>query len=242
MTYSRTIEPELLDTITADDPRAIRARYDLRRVNTIMGHTKIWKRLLHERISPEQNQLPVNIVELGSGDGTLMLQLARTLATQWPRSRLFLTDRHPAVNNKTLDAFAALGWQVVIVEADIMDWINNMPRCDLVVANLLLHHFNDRQLAGLFSHIAGRTGFFAACEPRRSSFALLGSHLLGLIGCGPVARYDAVVSVHAGFSGTELSALWPDRNNWQIKESGAGLFSHTFIAQHPLPSKQAAPP
>lgn len=234
MISSRTIEPELLDTITADDPRAIRARHDLRRVNTIMGHKKIWKRLLHERISPERNQVPVNIVELGSGDGTLMLQLARTLAPHWPRARLLLTDRHPAVSNETLDAFAALGWQAAIVEADIMDWVNTMPGCDLVVANLLLHHFSDTQLSGLFRHISGKTCAFAACEPRRSSFALLGSHLLGLIGCGPVARYDAVVSVRAGFSGNELSALWPANDNWQLHETGAGLFSHIFIAQHPV--------
>ena len=171
-----------------------------------------------------------------------MLQLAQTLSVQWPRSSLLLIDRHPAISNETLDAYTELGWQVAILEVDIMDWINTMPQCDLVVTNLLLHHFNDRQLGELLRHIAGKTGVFAACEPRRSSFALLGSHLLGLIGCGPVTRYDAVVSVHAGFSGTELSALWPEKNDWQIHETGAGLFSHTFIAQRPLPFTQAVPP
>jgi hypothetical protein len=231
MSFSRTIEPELLDALTPDDPRALRARRDLQRVNTIMGHTLIWKRILRERISP--GKPPAHIVELGTGDGTLLLGLARTLARHWPRVRLQLVDCHPAVTNETLEAYAALGWQAQTVTADVMDWISTMPQTNLITANLFLHHFSDTRLAELFRHIAGKTDVFAACEPRRSSLALLGSHLLGLIGCGPVTRYDAVVSVRAGFSGAELSALWPRQSNWQLHENRAGLFSHIFIAQHP---------
>jgi hypothetical protein len=40
-----------------------------------------------------------------------------------------------------------------------------------------------------------------------------------------------VVSVRAGFSGEELSALWPDRQTWRLTERRAGIFSHLFIAQ-----------
>jgi hypothetical protein len=58
--------------------------------------------------------------------------------------------------------------------------------------------------------------------------------LLWAIGCNSVTRHDALVSVRAGFSGDELSALWPDKKNWQLTERRAGPFSHLFIAQRKI--------
>jgi hypothetical protein len=240
MNPTRTVEPELLDSMPSDDPRAMRARRDLRRVNILMGHASIFERILRHAISPRR--LPIDIVELGAGDGTLMLRLAHVLASRWPHVRLHLVDRNPVVSDETFDNFATLGWQAEVVEADAMEWTSTMPQSDLVMANLFLHHFTDLQLIGLFRHIAGKTAVFAACEPRRSPVAAIGSHLLGLAGCGPVARYDAVVSVRAGFAGTELSALWPEKNCWQLREGKAGLFTHTFIARRSSTSDRPAQP
>ena len=225
---SRTLEPELLDGMTANNPDAMRARRDLQRVNAVMGHPRIWKRILQEGVPAERR--PVDIVDLGTGDASLLLRLASLLSDQWQRVRVHLVDFHPAVSDETLLSFEARGWKAEVVEADVMDWVQTMPKVNLIVTNLFLHHLDDVQLMKLFRHIAGKTEVFTACEPRRSSFALMGSRLLGVIGCGPVARYDAVVSVRAGFTGTELSTLWTDRDNWQLDERAAGLFSHVFIA------------
>ncbi|MBI1732031.1 MAG: methyltransferase domain-containing protein [Gammaproteobacteria bacterium] len=229
MSTSRTVEPELLDMLAPDDPRAMRAHRDLQRVNAIMGQKAIWKGILRNEMPRERP--PSVIVELGAGDGSLMSRLAPALAIRWPRVKVYLVDRHPAVAGMTLQDFASLGWQAEVVKADVMVWLNTMPAADIVLANLFLHHFSDPQLAGLLQQIAAKTEIFAACEPRRSSTALFGSRLLGLIGCGPVTRNDAVVSVRAGFSGMELSALWPDRNCWYLRECKAGLFTHTFLAR-----------
>lgn len=230
MSMARAVEPELLDMLAPDDPRAVRARRDLQRVNAFMGQMAIWKRILRNEISRERP--PSVVVDLGAGDGSMMSRLAPVLATRWPRVRMYLVDRHPAVSGMTLQAFASLGWQAEVVEADVMDWFNTMPAADIVLANLFLHHFSESRLAGLFQQIAAKTEIFAACEPRRSSAALFGSRLLGLTGCGPVTRNDAVISVRAGFSGMELSALWPERDCWYLREGKAGLFTHTFLARH----------
>jgi len=55
--------------------------------------------------------------------------------------------------------------------------------------------------------------------------------LLWLIGCGPVTRHDGRISIRAGFAGSELSALWPDKKNWELVERPVGLFSHLFTAR-----------
>jgi len=60
------------------------------------------------------------------------------------------------------------------------------------------------------------------------------SRLLWAIGCNDVTRHDAVASVCAGFSGRELSALWPDKQNWRLTEQRTGAFSHLFIARETI--------
>jgi hypothetical protein len=52
-----------------------------------------------------------------------------------------------------------------------------------------------------------------------------------MIGCNSVTQHDAPISVRAGFSGDELSALWPDKQNWWLTEQRVGAFSHLFIAR-----------
>jgi hypothetical protein len=45
-----------------------------------------------------------------------------------------------------------------------------------------------------------------------------------------VTRYDAPVSVRAGFRGQELSRLWP-QSGWTLREQPARLFTHAFAAR-----------
>jgi len=79
---------------------------------------------------------------------------------------------------------------------------------------------------------AAPQGRFFAFEPRRGGLALAGSHLVGALGANAVTRHDAVLSVHAGFRGRELTAAWPRSGAaWSLHEEDAGLFSHCFSAQ-----------
>jgi hypothetical protein len=227
MRLSRTIQPETLDFLAEDDPRAIRSRADLRRINRIMGTRAIMLRALRKTTAPRR------VVELGAGDGTLMLGLARRLANEWPQVHLTLLDRQNLVTPGTIREFHVLGWHPEIVNEDVLDWASGAAadRYDLVSANLFLHHFNDGQLRSLLRNLAECTDAVFACEPRRAWLPLAASRLVGLIGANAVTREDAVLSVHAGFSGAELTALWPDQDReWQLQEYAAGLFSHCFLA------------
>ena len=100
-----------------------------------------------------------------------------------------------------------------------------------MLANLFLHHFSEAQLAGMLAAAASQVRVFLALEPRRSGRSLLFSRLLWLIGCNRVTRYDAPVSVRAGFAGNDLSQLWPAGEGWALRERPVGSFSHLFIAQ-----------
>jgi hypothetical protein len=116
--------------------------------------------------------------------------------------------------------------------ADVFDWLQQpLPPADVMLANLFLHHFQNDALQKLLRLASKKTSLFIACEPRRSTPALVAARLVGLIGCNAVTRHDAVASVRAGFSGGEISALWPANEGWQLHESRAGFFSHGFVAK-----------
>ena len=94
-----------------------------------------------------------------------------------------------------------------------------------------LHHFTDAQLLKLLVEAAKKSRMFVALEPRRSFLALVFSSCVRLIGCNHVTRHDAPASVRAGFSGTELTRLWPGGKNWALEEHHAGWFGHMFVAR-----------
>lgn len=225
---TRRVEAETLDHLREDDPRAIRSRRDLRRINRIMGNLPIVDSLLNASLL----RTPLQIAELGAGDGSLLLRLARSRARIWPGVALTLVDRQDLLSAQTRSAFADLGWTVHTDVMDVFAWLEreDHPRYDAVVANLFVHHFEGDALSKLFRGIAQITECFVACEPRRARVALLGSHLVGAIGANAVTRRDAVLSVRAGFRDRELSACWPNDGGWHTSERSARLFSHTFAA------------
>jgi hypothetical protein len=222
---TRQLEPEILDDLQAGDPRAIQSRRDLQKINRVMGHAGIVARAL--RAVPARR-----LVELGTGDGTLLLRVARRLGRS-TGTRAMLVDRRPSVSAATLDAFTTAGWQIEIVEADVFEWLSRPgPEiADMTIANLFLHHFSDGDLARLLGLAGEQTTRFVAYEPRRSRTGLAGVSLLRLIGCSEVTLHDGRLSVQAGFRDRELSALWPTGSEWRVTEGRRGLFTHAFAAE-----------
>lgn len=233
---TRVLQPELLDSLPAENPDAIRSRNDLRRVNAWMGHHRILTRAL--------NSLPANkvrrIVELGAGDGTFALSLATQLNQRWPNVEITLLDQQNIVAGETLDGFHRVGWKPCVVRADVFDWLTTTSQStNLIIANLFLHHFDDPQLHRLLRMASVRCTHFVVLEPRRHPIVRLGCELLWLIGCSRITRHDARASVRAGFCEQELSSLWPNAGapvsdpaafEWSVREEPAGLFSHLFVA------------
>jgi len=229
MSLPRAIEPEWLDRLPGEDPEAQASRRDLRRLNALMLHNRIVAGALFAQRVPK----PRSLIEIGAGDGAFMLSVARQLAGRWPDVRITLLDRLDLVSEEMRERFTELGWQVRTVARDLFDFLEkDAPSFDVMVANLFLHHFPERELVRLFNHAAGLTRLFVACEPRRSFPVIQASRLVGAIGCNRVSRHDAFVSARAGFRGEELSALWPKGHGWQLGERPAGLFSHCFVARH----------
>ncbi|HEY0547987.1 MAG TPA: methyltransferase domain-containing protein [Verrucomicrobiae bacterium] len=217
------IQAEWLDEMPAEEPRAVRSRADLRRLNWFMNHAGILARELSFIAKPGR------ALDLGGGDGAFALRLLQT--TNWRRCEFVVVDRNPILSPKVQDGFKALECSVTPLRCDVLDGLESAGAADIIFANLFLHHFQPPALKRLLSNVATRTRIFLACEPRRSPLALAASRCVALLGCNAVTRHDAVISVRAGFHGQDLSRLWPVADGWNVDERAAGLFSHLFVAR-----------
>ena len=226
----RCIQREWLDELPPEEPRAIQSRRDLKRINAWMGNVQILAREI--KLARFQQRGVLRILELGAGDGTFMLRLARRLSRQAP-AEASLLDQQSIVSHETRRGFMELGWTVRTIRTDVFDWLRQSPMdsVDVIVANLFLHHFHEQDLKFLLHGAAHRTNLFIACEPRRSGFTLAATQFLRLIGCNEVTRHDAWLSVRAGFDGKEICSSWPKDDAWELREKPARLFSHLFRAR-----------
>src|SRR5258708_35987077 len=119
MEGARVVEAEWLDELPHADPRALRSRRDLVRINALMGNARI---VASELARAGKFR---SIAEIGAGDGSFMRKFLRSIRTR--DVEVHLVDRKP------------LG----TITADVFDWLSDpaCPQVDVIVANLFLHHF-----------------------------------------------------------------------------------------------------
>ncbi len=224
----RRVRPEWLDSLPPDDPRAIASRRDLARVNGWMLQARWAARALRQCVPTP----PRRWLDIGAGDGRFLLTLARKMAPAWQGATIILLDRQALLTEPTRAGFAALGMAVETRIGDVFEALDPGEPVDLITANLFLHHFDDDALRHLLTNLQAAGNALVCVEPRRSALALAGTRLLFLIGCNDVTRHDARLSVQAGFTGREITALWPSGPGWAPPtEAPAGPFSHVFTAR-----------
>jgi hypothetical protein len=230
MKLQRQVLPEHLDVLPIGDPVARRSRRDLQRVHRVMRSLTILRRAVGTLSLTQQ---PRRILELGAGDGSLMLRFAQSLHPSWRDVQVTFIDRQDLIGPEIRNPLGLLGWDVQVLRMDALDWAraSSDQRYDLGVTTLFLHHFQPPDLEKLLRAVAARCRMFVACEPRRNRTAWIGSHLLALLGANRVTREDGVTSVVAGFTGHELTALWPaGGQSWRLREYFAWPFTHCLVA------------
>ncbi|MDB4438396.1 class I SAM-dependent methyltransferase [bacterium] len=188
MGVKRTVVPEILDSLPGGDPDALRSRRDLRLINFLMGN---------ERWIMKQDHRG-GVIELGAGEG----QLTRKLAERGEVVGLDFQDRPDDLN---------VCWEA----GDLFEKLPGVVG-ETVVANLILHHFEDDQLARLGKLIRDRR-FLIAVEPWRSRISLAEGYSLWPF-INHVTKHDMMVSIRAGFRKGELREMLDLGAGWEWKE------------------------
>lgn len=209
--HTRRLVPELLDSIKASDPRAIRSRRDLMLINAFLGNERWIVRQLaaHRRLSEE-------VIELGAGEG----HLTRRIFSSLPMTRVTGLDLAPRPDNLP----ASVGW----VQGDFSQTLLETEG-DACIGNLILHHFDSEALRTLGGKLREfRLLLFS--EPLRKALPMrLARMVLPL--AGEVTRHDMPASIRAGFLKGELpSLLGLDPALWNVKEYESGRGSLRLVA------------
>jgi 2-polyprenyl-3-methyl-5-hydroxy-6-metoxy-1,4-benzoquinol methylase len=200
----RVVETEILDSLKASDPAAIRSRKDLHLVNWFMrGEAWILEKL-------ESIQDLTKVVEIGAGDGHLVTKIKN----KFPNVEVIaidLLDRPEGISSD-------IDWQT----GDVMlnDTFDDKT---VVIANLFIHHLDDENLYLLGEKISSCRAIIMA-EPHRYWFSkLLGYLLFPLI--NHVTRHDMMVSIDAGFRFGELAGLVNVDWHWDERAALGGIRS-----------------
>lgn len=207
----RMVTPEILDGLAPDDPAAMRSRRDLRLIHFLMGNEKWMLRQL-KRFARDAE---AGIHEWGAGDGTFLLQIART----FPRTPITAVDLAP----RPAGLADPIKWQ----QGDLLE--NPDAEAGILVANMFLHHFEGQSLKRL-GEKCHRFRVLIFNEPNRSPLALLWSALLFPL-VGRVTRHDMPASIRAGFRHGELTEwLGLRANEWQITETSTWRGARRVVA------------
>ena len=204
----RRLEPERLDSLEADDPRARRARRDLRIINALMGNEG-W---ILRQVAKRSGSAKRGIFEIGSGDGHLLGRLSRF----GPATGCDLAPRPSQLPSE-------IGWQ----QGDLFDREEALSG-GILVANLILHHFDPGALRQI-GEIAAGFDALVLVEPHRSRGGLALARLL-LPFMSEVTRHDMPVSIHAGFAKGELARDLCLSPGWNVTESSHWRGSLRLVA------------
>ncbi|CAF0696932.1 class I SAM-dependent methyltransferase [Candidatus Methylacidithermus pantelleriae] len=204
----RLVQPEILDGLSPESREARQARASLRRINFLMGNFGWFQRRLRAYVESLPVARPVRALELGAGDGTL----ARVLS-QDPElaGRLVVTglDQIPRPKNWPKD----WGWVCGRIE-EFAQWQDY----SIVFGNLIAHHFVAEDLGRLGSFLGRFAHLLLFSEPLRALRSVVWLRLISPVLLDPVTRYDAMVSVRAGFQKEELPHfLGLPQEKWKVK-------------------------
>lgn len=208
----RLIVPEILDSLDPAHPDAIRSRRDLRKIDVFLGGSRWILRTIRQSGMGSSGR----IIELGAGEG----RLAAAMAAAFPSMKVVALDlqARPASLPETVE------WR----RGDLFE-SRDIGCEDVIVGNLILHHFDGGRLREMGAMI-GRARGMIFSEPLRSALAL---RLAGMAGplAGRVTRHDMAASIRAGFRRGEIPAMTGmDRAVWEIRESSLWRGVHRMVA------------
>ncbi|MEZ5277320.1 MAG: hypothetical protein R3F07_13135 [Opitutaceae bacterium] len=213
----RIVKPEILDRLSADDPAVSRARRDLQMINGLMGNHRWILRQLQPLVRSGDR-----LVEWGGGDGSLA-RMIDARRTSLPAFSLTVIDQAPPPP----DLPETISWS----SRNLLDRRSPTLRAAIVIANLILHHFEPDSLRQLGAMLHPECRTIIACEPVRRRCHQWQLRLLRLLGIHPITRHDAHVSVGAGFRGNELAeGLGLHPSDWTVRIRETALGAHRLLA------------
>jgi len=212
---TRIVQPEILDSLPPDDPRALRNHRDLDLLNRLMGNDRWFRRSVFPQIVLEDH-----VLELGPGRGRLATIFRRIHSS--PKTCYSAIDRSPRPPGWPSE----FQWRSL----DVMS-LRSFTPATVLIGNFIMHQFGDEALRELGARInSGTIRMIAFNEPTRSFVHLWLFRALGPL-LNDVTRHDGDVSIRAGFRGEELPCHLGLGAGWTVRVNHSVFGSYRLLAQ-----------
>ena len=192
---------EATDDATANRGEVIATLRDIRRVNFILGGTRV---VVSEALNlTRHNSGPLTLLDVGSGTGDIAQAVARALAGRGVSTRTI------AVEQSFILGIIARPETDEVIAADALCLPVRDRSVDLVLCSQVLHHFDDHRARILIGELdrVSRVGVVIGELQRDAIASALFRAVAPALRLHPVTVHDGLLSIERGFRGPELREL-----------------------------------
>ncbi len=215
--------PEMVDRPDAD-PGLLRAEMNnLRKINRRFGGISAIRREIAQLAAASGPRRPLRILDLATGSADIPVALVEYFSRDGRPVRITAVDRNDVVLDEA-GSHAAGAAGITFERGDILGLGYPDGEFDIVLCSLALHHFTAADAVRIIREMERlSTMGFVLCDLRRSVTALCCAWLYTRLTTRNImTRTDAIASVRASFTETELGAL--------LEEAGV---AHTGLRRVP---------
>jgi ubiquinone/menaquinone biosynthesis C-methylase UbiE len=203
--HTRRREAEWIDEPGADPVQLRKSLAYIRRVNRVMGYTRVVLRQLDRFSARWDRSKVVTILDIGTGSADIPLAILRWADRRGFNVRIVAIDLNPQI---VLEAAAAVrDPRLTILRADALCVPFADGSFDYAITSMFLHHLDDadaRQALSEMGRVAKRGIIASDLLRHRSAYAFI---WLFTTLSNPMVKHDARVSVAQSFNREEILGL-----------------------------------
>jgi len=198
---TRSTEPEIMDDLDCHGEVVDQTLRELEVINRLLGGDYVTISGVAKLLNKDQNSY--TIADLGCGGGDLAMKIV-----DWGKKNGYDLKVEGVDANPHIIEFARRNCRdkISLQTFDVFADEFKKRKYDIITATLFVHHFDDMQLAGLFSSLKNqaRTGVVINDIHRHSLSYYAIKFLTQLLSRSAMVKFDAPLSVRRAFTRKEL--------------------------------------
>lgn len=232
----RSTQMEIMDDIDFQGEEMGRLLRDLKVVNQWLGGYKISMIALSNLLVDIPKNKTIRILDLGCGDGQMLrmcCDFVKKKGYEYEGIGIDFNENILKIAKEQSLSYPNIHYS----KLDVVAQGEALPKCDITLCTLFLHHFPEKKLETLLQLVLDRTEYgIIINDLQRSRLAFRLFQIFGRVALQTqTARFDGLVSIARGFSQQELQRManslqnqsskihwkWAFRYLWVLKKTNA---------------------
>ena len=201
----RSNAAEWMDDLEMEGEQLLSTLKTLAKINARLGGDAVSLKGVKKLIKSSTSKAGLHLIDLGCGEGSQLRHLANYSRRHKLNWKFTGVDANAAciafAQERSVDYP-----EITYLKADVFEW--NMPKCDIVLATLFMHHFDDEQIMLIIEKANAEVALgWVVNDLHRSSIAYGLFWALGLFIRNEMIMHDGLLSIKKGFKIEELEHM-----------------------------------